>query len=337
MKGRNIINQKNMSNNNKQLKRKENSKISTYLTLFVFVFIVACSPVSGLALEVVGNPNTPVEGRFVVGPTKIELNVSPGETGQAIIEIENRTGRTGIYDFSFEDFVGGEEGGSNVVLLGGEAGVFSLRDYISVEESSVVLKHGDRIRVPVSVSIPTGAIPGGKFASFLVSSRLESDLSLNLEGQSGAKILGRVGVLFFVTVPGDVKEDGSLQSFRVAKDSKILKGGEAVFQIGFENTGTVHLNPYGVITIRNIVGQVVSRRIVDPWFVLPNSFRTRDITVSTEKYFGWYKATLELNRGYDDVVDTGEVNFVVFTPTYLFVFAVALMGVVFGWRRGIKK
>ncbi len=322
-----------MINHNNKKNKNKIQKTNYVLVFLTFIFLVAVAPILSLALEVTENPQAPVEDRFAVGPAKVELLVSPGGTVVTSIEVENRTGRTGIYEFSFEDFVGGSDG--NVALLGDEKSQFSLKDFVSVESSSITLKHGDRVQVPVTVSVPQGITPGGKFVSLLVSSRVSTPTDSS--ESSGAKVVGRVAVLFFVTIAGDVDEDGGLESFRVARDQKFVRGDEVVFQVGFENRGNVHLNPYGVITVRNIFGKKVSEIIVDPWFVLPDSFRTRDISLSTDGKFGWHRATLELNRGYENVIDTKEVKFVVFSNLQIILLFAALGGVLYLWLKKKTK
>ena len=48
---------------------------------------------------------------------------------------------------------------------------------------------------------------------------------------------------------------------------------------------------------------------LDPWFALPKSLRTREVSWNRDLLIGRYKATAFINRGYDDIVDEVSVTF----------------------------
>ena len=48
---------------------------------------------------------------------------------------------------------------------------------------------------------------------------------------------------------------------------------------------------------------------LEPWFILPMSERLREITWTREFLLGRYTATAEINRSYDDIVDTMSFTF----------------------------
>jgi hypothetical protein len=79
--------------------------------------------------------------------------------------------------------------------------------------------------------------------------------------------------------------------------------------IFYENTGSVHLNPYGELSITNMFGEEVGFIELEPWFVLPKSLRTREITWDRELLLGRYTVTARINRGYDDIVDEVTTTF----------------------------
>jgi hypothetical protein len=81
------------------------------------------------------------------------------------------------------------------------------------------------------------------------------------------------------------------------------------FQITSQNTGNVHLSPYGVIEIKDVFGRVVEQKEVEPWFVMPKSIRLRETKWNSDFLIGKYTATLSLNRGYDNLVDQKTFDF----------------------------
>jgi len=271
------------------------------------VFILPHS-VFGFVIENIGSSGAPYKD-FVVGPGKIELEIEPGRTKTAEIKVTNRMGDTRLFKLEIEDFTGSRDPRQTVVLLGGERGPYSLKDFISFSEETFELKDGERATIPVTVSLPTDVEPGGLFGSVLVSTiSKRADGSV---GNSASPIVSRIGALFFVKVPGDVNEDGRLVSLEIAKRNFLTDSdAESVtFRLLFENNGSTYLNPYGEINVNNMLGETVGTVIIDPWFAMPDSLRLREVSWDKPFLFGRYTATAQINRGYDDIIDTTSVSF----------------------------
>jgi len=249
------------------------------------------------------------EGDIVVGPGKTELWLSPGDTVVREILISNRSGGPRIINISVEDFQGSKTAGGTIEFLGGEKGPYSLIDYVKPELEKIILTHGQRLRLPITVSIPETAEPGGLYGAVMISASTEEEAEVVEPDKAGTKmkVITRVASLFFVRVKGEVFEAGVLHDFKA--DKQFYEKGPVAFKILFENTGNVHLSPYGSIDIKNILGANIGQVDVDPWFVMPKSVRTREVKWNSNFLFGRYTAVLTLNRGYNDIVDTKEFSF----------------------------
>ncbi len=254
-------------------------------------------------------------GDFVVGPVKVDLTIPAGESRNVELMVTNRMGERREFNLGVEDAKGSDDPQTPVVLLGDDRGPYSLRDYIHFPEASFPLGQGERARIPVTISIPSDAQPGGLYGSVLVTTHTLPDPTAT-SSQSGSAaasvIVSRIAVLFFITVPGDVKHEGHLSKFvTLPEGKKIYNQGPVDFQILFQNTGSVHLSPQGTISIKNMFGQEVGSVTSDPWYAFPNSIRMRQLTWNREHLFGRYTATLTLERGYEDQTDTAVVTFYV--------------------------
>ena len=292
--------------------------MSTYSTHTIkyAVVVVLSILTSGLWLSQVAQaqivveqlPNKDVYGDFVVGPGKQELIMQPGETRRVNIKVSNRIGEDRRFLVGIEDFTGSTDPNQTVLLMGSERGPYSLRDYIFPEVFDVMIEHGTRAVIPVVVSIPEDAEPGGRFGSVLVSTETSE-----VEGEggvtSGAALVSRIGVLFFVRVTGDVVEEGELTGFTTLDNRRVFTASPVSFALEYKNTGSVHVNPYGVIEIKNLLGDVVGVEELEPWFALPGSVRVRQVEWGRPLLLGRYTATAQINRGYQDIVDTREVVF----------------------------
>lgn len=281
--------------------------LSGTTVVFSFLFLVSFAS----AYEIQDLENVAVSNDFVLGPGKIELFMDPGDEATRELLITNRLGKTMDFNVEIEDFRGSRDINENVVLLGQERGPYSLKDYILPERYQFSLNHGQRMILPVKIKIPLDAEPGGLYGSVIITtSNPQEKLKSEKEKASNqVKVVSRLGALLFVRVSGDVHEDGLLKDFSVKNNQRFFEKTPIAFQILFENNGRVHLLPYGLIEIKNILGAKIDEVKIDPWFVMPDSLRLREITWDKKPLFGKYTATIGVNRGYNDIVDQRSVSF----------------------------
>jgi hypothetical protein len=245
-------------------------------------------------------------GDFAVGPGRAEITVSPGETIVQEIVVTNRISAGRTFKLEVEDITGSADGSSAVSLMGAERGPYSIRDYISFPTDNFTLDLGERARIPVTITIPADAEPGGFYGSVLVSTDRTGETP---EGGPRSPVIARVGSLFFVTVRGDVELGGGTKEIRTVDGKVWYEEGPINLGIVYENTGSVHSNPYGEISIKNMFGEEVGFIEIEPWFVLPKSLRTRELAWDREFLLGRYTVTAKINRGYENTVDEVTTTF----------------------------
>jgi hypothetical protein len=247
-------------------------------------------------------------GDFVVGPGRAEIEVKPGESVTYEISVANRISDDRTFELSVEDVVGSEDASRSVVLLGEATGPYTVKDYISFPKNTFTLDLGERARIPVTITMPQNAAPGGYYGSVLVST-VRIDEETQIEATTRSPIVARVGTLFFITVPGEAVQAGETKELTLKNSKWWYEKGPIDLAILYENTGSLHLNPYGELEIKNLFGEQVGFVELEPWFVLPKSLRLREVTWDREVLFGRYTATVRINRGYDDIVDERSVAF----------------------------
>lgn len=268
-------------------------------------------------------PYDDVFSDFVVGPGRFEVQLAPGESKVVEMIVTNRMGSTKRFTLTTEDAVGTDDPTKPIVLLGEDYGPYTLKDFISVEYPEFDLAHGERVRIPVTISLPADADPGGHYGTLLASIISAPYDQGNPDGAAAASVIvSRIGTLFFITNPGDTEPSAELKEFATVGDKTWFTQGPIAFGIVHENTGQVHLNPYGEIRITNMFGEEVGFVELDPWFVLPQSLRTREVSWNRELLIGRYTAIAQINRGYDDIIDEKVLVF--------WVLPWKLMSVVFG-------
>ncbi|MFA5127623.1 MAG: hypothetical protein WC457_01290 [Patescibacteria group bacterium] len=273
----------------------------------MFLLLSSAAPVH--AYDVQQIPETPVFNDFVVGPGKTEIKLDAGQTVTKTMVVTNRYGVDMRFNFKVEDFTGSSKSNEVIRLLGDEKGPYSLKDFIKPETDSLILKHGERARVQVTISIPKDATPAGLYGAVIVTTEPVNPAITGDESgvQSGITVESRIASLYFVRINGDVFEEGSLTSF--ASDAKYYKNGTIKLTYDYKNTGSIYLAPYGVLEITNLYGTKVDELSIRPYFVMPGSTRSEWVTLSRDLMIGRYKATIKLNRGYGDTVDVQSVVF----------------------------
>lgn len=246
-------------------------------------------------------------GDFVVGPGRSEVELAPGETAVVEITVTNRITEDREFRLEVEDIAGSQDPSISVQSLKqGERGPYSVQDYISFPDDSFILELGERARIPVTISIPPNAEPGGYYGAVLVSTVRVNDAQGAAPSQP---IIARVGSLIFLTVSGDISRSGETKEVALVDDKWWYESGPINIGILYENTGSVHVNPYGEVSVTNMFGEEVGFVELEPWFVLPQSLRLRELTWDREFLLGRYTITARVNRGYEDVVDEVTVSF----------------------------
>lgn len=257
-------------------------------------------------------PNITVSNDFFVGPTENELFLDPGQKAVRQLTITSRLGREMKFVISTEDFTGSKTGETATVLLGEEKGPYSLKDYLKPEISEFTLQHGEKMVLPIEIIIPEDAEPSGRYGAVLISAiptatELEAEAG---EAAAGIKVRARIASLYLVRVKGEVQENGFLREIKMTDPlKKIYEKGPFSFQLAFENKGNVHLVPYGVVEIKNLLGRTVGEIELSPWFAMPESLRLRTIKWDRGFAIGRYTALAKVNRGYQDIIDEKSVTF----------------------------
>ncbi len=279
-----------------------NNKIKYSILIVPLLFLAAHS---ASAYVIQDSPTTEVKNDFILGPGKTELFLNPGDSATREIQVTNRLGRDADFAVEIEDFTGSRDLETVVVLLGSKRGPYSLRDYLHPELMRFTLKHGQRMILPIEISVPQDADPGGLYGSVLVAAQPLQSSQAGEAGtaRGGTKLITRLGSLFLVRVAGDAKEDGGLTKFQTKLGQQFFENGPVTFEILFENNGSVHLTPYGTVEFTNLLGKQVGTLEVTPWFVMPDSLRARDVVWERGFLFGKYTARLKINRGYDNAID----------------------------------
>ncbi len=305
------------------------------IATFVLSIYIACSgSVNAQSVSYEDLPDLKIYNDFVVGPGKIEIDIEPGQSQVINLTVSNRLGTDRVFSIGEEDFVGSDDPAQTVVLLGDDRGPYSLKDYIQAATTTILIPHGKRIRVPVQISIPADAQPGGLYGSLVVGTVSKSTSNSDSDGAVAVSpVITRIGTLFFIRVAGDVRPEGKLEGFSLSGKKSLLWDNSPVrFDLLFRNTGNVHIDPAGTIVVTNMMGSPVGNLEIDPWFAMPQSLRFRQVEWTPPFMFGRYVAEATIVRGYGSTTDTMRLVFWVIPWKVILIILFVISALIGGYK-----
>ncbi len=302
------------------------SAVIVLISVFAFILMLISGPAIAGAYTVEKHDDA-ITGQFVISPTKVELEMKPGETTSRDIVITNRTGSTLTVEMSVEDFEGSQDPSQATVFKGDEDSNWGARHWLEPEISSIVLKQGEAVSFHTKIAVPKTAEPGGRYAAVFASSTYESQD----EQGSAVNITSRVGTLFLITVAGPRIEQGSLDKPEVPT---LAEFGPIDIGLVFHNQGNVHLKPSGRIVITNIIGQTVAEIPAPEWVVLPDSSRRSVVRWDSHYLFGRYTVQAEIGytSGSDPIIKTVTFWVIPWKILTAVIAGVVIIVVLIAWR-----
>lgn len=274
--------------------------VTFFVSLFLGGSIVSSAHAAARIEEM---KDVPVMNDFDLGPTSFPIELKPGQSITKSLQLTNRLGRDAEFIVEIEDFEGSTDLKQPVALQGSKAGKYSAKDWATTGLKTFTLRHGQRQFFDVTISAPLDANAGDHYLSVLVKTTPKKGADAP---KSNVSLTSRVGSLFFVRIPGDIIQKGSLESFTAVSD-KIFEKKPFGFQIVYKNTGTVRLTPSGKITVTNMLGRNAGEITIDQFNVLRESVRQHNENWDPGYSFGRNKVVLSLDNGYDNNKETKEM------------------------------
>lgn len=230
-----------------------------------------------------------------ISPLRTEIRADPGETKIVKIVVTNTTDQDISVRPIQNDFTAGDEDGSPAIILDETefAPQHSLKRFMRPLDSFIVPASQSVVSEAV-IDIPESAEAGGYFGSMRFAPTTPGD-----GGQVNMSI--SVASLILLTVNGDAPEKMTITDFSVSQNDRpgsLFFETEGVeLNMRFQNSGKVHLSPFGKISIIKGDEVIYDWNFNDkeqPDNVLPGSARRWSLPLEGIESFGQYtiKATL---------------------------------------------
>jgi hypothetical protein len=228
-------------------------------------------------------------------PSLIEEAIEPGETVTTAISVRNLSEQEETYFLFARDIEGVADNGRPIFVADDFLPTeFNLSQWITVTQVEVTLDPGEEVTIPVAITVPENAPPGGHFAGIFGSLEPPASEVLGV----GAGVGYRVGNIINVRVAGDIVEEAAIRTFQT---SQLVYGEKDVtFTARIENSGNVLVRPTGPLSVTNMLGDTVAELVLNDTQagVFPGTIRPIDANWNGDGLgFGRYVAEVALVYG----------------------------------------
>lgn len=254
-------------------------------------------------------------------PPRLEVTVKPDGVVSQTIKVRNESKVEKNIVITIEDFVVNDDLGTpTIVSSTKEDNRWAASNWIQVSPSSVKLKGGETRSLILTIMPPKNALPGGHYAMIIHS----PDSQVSILNSTGATIQTKVGTLVYITIPGAIRQNATVQNFSAPKFSEF---GPIDFKTTIQNLSDVHIRPAGNIAITNMLGF----RTTNVQFnsqgtnIFPGKSREFESQLAKKWLFGRYKAELNAAYGTAGGIATAVIFFWVIPWRFLILVGTAII------------
>lgn len=276
-----------------------------------------------------------------IAPPVLNLSGNPGETINSEISLRDVSTSSLIVTGEVNDFTAsGEDGSPKILLEEGETSPYSMKDWFR-PLAQLTLKSREIRKLPVTIDIPADAAPGGYY-SVVRFTATPPELS-----ETGVSLSASLGALVLMRVNGQAKEGLNIETFEVTKDGKtsnFFEMAPVTFVTRLKNTGTIHEQPSGNVTVTDMFGKTIGAVSVNQPIrnILPGSTRKFESpldksVIGNKKLFGRYTATLKMTYGSSKQTITAQKTFWVIPYRVIGISIAAMLIAFFALRFMIRR
>jgi hypothetical protein len=308
------------------------------------LFVPVASAVAPLTAQppAAGPDNAPGTGQALeISPPVMNLTADPGQTITRELNLRDVSTGKLVVTGEVNDFMAdGEEGIPKLLLEAGEDSPYSLKAWVA-PLPRMTLDPKQVRSLPITIKVPANAAPGGYYGVIRFTATPPE-----LEGQ-GVSLSASLGSLVLLTVNGDAKEGLEVEEYKTLRNGQaknIFESKPINFLARLKNTGRVHQQPLGKITVKDMFGKHVADTFFNqpPRNILPDSIRKFEVALDETELgkkmlFGRYTADLTVTYGSKDQTTTDTLTFWVIPYRLIALVIIALVGLFFLLRFALKQ
>lgn len=232
---------------------------------------------------------------FTISPPSVKFSLNPGEKAEKSFKITNNTGETLVFYANVQNFIVTDSLGTPE-LLPADLEIdnkYAASNWTAVIPDKFTVLPGKSASTTLYLQIPGDAGPGGRYISVAFK-----PVSEGLTDATGASVNTVAGSLVYLTVNGDISENGRVTAFSAPAFSE---HGPIKFTAEIKNTGDIHINPKAQIIVKNLFGKKVwTSALSSSVNVFPGTSRLYENSWEKKWLLGRYQAKLEGYFGKDN-------------------------------------
>jgi hypothetical protein len=156
-------------------------------------------------------------------------------------------------------------------------GATKVSDWFKFAVTKATIKPGDSITVPYSITVPVNTPPGGYYAVAFAETKFP-------EVTNGVTLNQRVGEIFYLQVPGELKQSGDLLNW----DVSMFQSNPLTAAVRIQNSGNLHFATNIHVAVSDIFGS--AKYTFDTTkFLLPQTIRKIPISWDKTPSIGLFK------------------------------------------------
>jgi len=268
-------------------------------------------------------------------------NFDLGQTKTDAIKVINNKPETVVLKLLTLDAISTPDG--SFALAPDDVSQKEVGNWIKLALTEIELAPKSEKLVPFTVTIPKDADVGDHMGGIAMQ---ELDADKPIQG-TGFKIITRVGVRMYITVPGEVRKESNLTRFDYRIEPNNTKtlwkdlldiNKRTYFFVGVQNKGNVKIAPRISLELRNLFGQkVFSVQNRDIGGVFPRSENNENAIIWDKMpIFGRYTATVDVSFP-DQGLSNQTKEIVIWAFPYRAIFLLVIIGVLLALGRLIRK
>ncbi len=222
---------------------------------------------------------------LIVGPVRQEIILNPGESDQVEVRFYNQSEQPVTGQLSIVDFIVTSPDGAPTLLdePSQASPKFSGASWVRVPYDQITIAATNRVSVPVNISVPADAKPGGRYVAIYFQP------GQALPQSTGTGVTSRIAGLLYIKVNGDITENAIITRF---SNPKLLEYGPVSVNTEILNRGDYHITPKAVIAMTNAFGGLTDQVMLREDNVFPDATRIFTNEVGPKWLFGRYKLSL---------------------------------------------
>jgi len=227
---------------------------------------------------------------LAVSPAIIENVLDPGKPTPFTLQLANGTSyplpiKATVRDFTVQ----------STELEKVDRARLDASQWFTIDEPDFILQPNQTRTITGHILAPLGAVPGGHYATVFFQPLIPQEAL----SQATAYLSTRVGVLSFLIVKGDIKQQAEYGT--PLSTPGVLRHGPVPLTFSIHNTGNVHLIPTGKIVVYDWRGHQVGKIDLPTRVVLPDSTKKFTQDWNPPSAFGKYRAELQISYGSDEL------------------------------------